>query len=326
MLSNTKSGSDFFPRRINDGACPAGLWQSGGMEIREIESFIAVAEELHFGRAASRLHIAQPPLSKQIRRLEHDLGAVLFERTTRTVRLTAAGEAFLASARSVLDAIAVARHSVQAASLGEVGRVSVGFAGASSWDALPRLTRAVTTELPGVELVLRGQTFSGECIGQITAGDLDLGFVSLSSVPNVSMRVVHNEELVVALPDTHPLAGSAEVAVEALAAERFVSFPAARGSAIRDAMTRLCGDAGFVPLIGQEAPDAYNLLTLVGAGVGVALVVSSAQHIHMDHVVFRSLSGRSPVLPIALAWRTQNDSAALKAVLRVAERVLPVPD
>lgn len=140
---------------------------------------MAVAEELHFGRAAARLHMAQPPLSQYIRLLERDLGVKLFERSTRSVRLTAAGDSLLEPARRVLAEASVARRTVQAASAGEVGRVRIGFARATSYDALPRLTRAVTSDLPGIELALRGQTYSGEALSRISEGTLDLGFVAL---------------------------------------------------------------------------------------------------------------------------------------------------
>lgn len=295
------------------------------MELRHLEGFVAVAEELHFGRAAARLHMAQPPLSQYIRLLERDLGVKLFERSTRSVRLTAAGDSLLEPARRVLTEAAVARRTVQAASAGEVGRVTIGFAGASSYDALPRLTRAVTSELPGVELALRGQTYSGEALSRISEGTLDLGFVQLPTSGGISSRVVRTEELVIAVPDTHPLAQLSSIDVADLASERFVSFPAARGSAVRDVTMQACRNAGFTPRITQEAPDAYNLLTLVGAGVGVAICVSSAQNIHMEHVAFRPLTGDVPIMSIALAWRSDNPSAALHAVLRVAERALPTP-
>ncbi|GAB2738064.1 LysR family transcriptional regulator [Salinifilum aidingensis] len=295
------------------------------MELRHLEGFVAVAEELHFGRAAARLHMAQPPLSQYIRLLERDLGVTLFERSTRSVRLTAAGSSLLEPARRVLAEAAVARRTAQAAGTGEVGRVTVGFAGASSYDALPRLTRAVSSELPGVELVLRGQTYSGEALSRIGDGTLDLGFVALPTRGGVSSRVVRVERLVIALPDTHPLADRSSIGLAELAHERFVSFPASRGSAVRDATMQACFNAGFTPLITQEAPDAYNLLTVVGAGVGVALVVSSAQNIRMEHVVFRPVSGEVPTMSIALAWRSDNPSAALRSVLEVAETALPTP-
>ncbi|WP_327181473.1 LysR family transcriptional regulator [Streptomyces sp. NBC_01334] len=296
------------------------------MELRHLSGFVAVAEELHFGRAAERLHIAQSPLSQQIRLLERDLGVKLFDRTTRSVRLTAAGQALLEPARHLLAEASAVRRTVQAAHLGDVGRVTIGFAGASSYSALPLLTRAVTSELPGIELILEGQTYTGEALGRIADGSLDVGFVALPVRRGISTRVVQMERLALALPDSHPLAQRAELAFADLAHEPFVSFPVSRGSAVREAMVQACHEAGFAPRIVQEAPDSYNLLALVGAGVGLAVVVESARAIRLEHVVFRPLAGDDvPVLPIALGWRTGNPSAALKAVLRVAERVMPTP-
>ncbi|MFG2123474.1 LysR family transcriptional regulator [Streptomyces sp. NPDC048710] len=296
------------------------------MELRHLSGFVAVAEELHFGRAAERLHIAQSPLSQQIRLLERDLGVTLFERTTRSVRLTAAGQALLEPARHLLAEASAVRRTVQAAHLGEVGRVTIGFAGASSYSVLPVLTRAVTSELPGIELVLEGQTYAGEALGRIAEGSLDVGFVALPVRRGISTRVVRMERLMIALPDSHPLAQRVDVSFADLAHEPFVTFPVSRGSAVRDAMVQACHEAGFAPRIVQEAPDSYNLLALVGAGVGLAVVVESARAIRLEHVVFRPLTGDDvPVLPIALGWRTGNPSAALQAVLRVAERVLPTP-
>lgn len=296
-----------------------------GVELRHLSGFVAVAEELHFGRAAERMHIAQSPLSQQIRLLERDLGVKLFDRTTRSVRLTAAGQALLGPARHLLAEASAVRRTVQAAHLGEVGRVTVGFAGASSYSALPVLTRAVGSELPGIELVLEGQTYTGEALGRIMDGSLDIGFVALPVRRGILARVVRLERLLLALPDSHPLAQRDEVEIAELAHESLVTFPVQRGSAVREAMVQACHEAGFAPRIVQEAPDSYNLLALVGAGMGVAVVVQSAQNIHLEHVVFRPLAGDVPVLPIALAWRSGNRSAALQAVLRVAERVLPTP-
>ncbi|MFE6893784.1 LysR substrate-binding domain-containing protein [Streptomyces sp. NPDC057694] len=296
------------------------------MELKHLNGFVAVAEELHFGRAAERLHIAQSPLSQQIRLLERDLGVKLFERTTRTVRLTPAGRALLDPARALLTDAATLRRTVRSAHLGETGRVTVGFGGASAYSALPALTRAVNSELPGVELVLESQIFTGEALARLIDGTIDLGVAALPVRRGITARVVRAEPLVCALPEGHRLAAQDGVTFAELRGERFVTFPVARGSAVREAMVQGCHDAGFAPRIAQEAPDSYNLLALVGAGVGVAVVVGSARSIHLEHVVFRPLVGEDvPVLPIALAWRTGNDSAALAAVLAVAERVLPTP-
>ncbi len=296
------------------------------MELRYLTSFVAVAEELHFGRAAKRLQMAQPPLSQQIRQLEKELGVQLFERSTRSVRLTSAGEAFLKPVRTVLEDLDIATRVAKAAGRGEYGRVSVGFAGASSHASLPRLTRAVRAAHPGIELVMRGQTYANRALARIADGTLDLGFVRLPvTQPGVEYRVIAEEELVCALPSDHPLAQNRRIAVSDLADEPFVSFPARTGSSLRDATVQACEAAGHNPRIVQEAPDSYTILALVAMGVGVTLTLTSCMHIQQTGLVYRPLTGPPVTLQAALAWRTDNPSAALRSVLDVAADALPTP-
>ncbi|MEV6744774.1 LysR family transcriptional regulator [Streptomyces sp. NPDC051080] len=296
------------------------------MELRHLSAFVAVAEELHFGRAAKRLQMAQPPLSQQIRQLEKELGVQLFERNTRSVRLTSAGESFLQPVRTVLDDLDTAVRAAKAAGRGEYGRVTIGFAGASSHETLPHLTRAVRAAHPALELVMRGQTYANVALDRVADGSLDLGFVRLPvTQPGVAYRVIDEEELVCALPFDHRLARLESVPIDVLAEEPFVSFPANTGSTVRDAMVGACEAAGFNPRVVQEAPDSYTILALVAAGVGVTLTVTSVQHIQQNGLVYRPLSGPPIRLQAALAWRADNPSAALRAVLAVAEDALPTP-
>lgn len=297
------------------------------MELRYLKSFIAVAEELHFGRAAERLHMAQPPLSHQIQKLEKELGVQLFERSTRSVRLTSAGESFLGPAREALVGVDVAVRAAKNAGTGKFGRVSVGFAGASSHESLPLLTHAVRQAHPGIELDMRGQTYANVALSRVADGTLDLGFVRLPvTQPGVESRVIMNEELICALPADHKLARRKRIPIEYLAEEPFVSFPPNSGSTVRDATLRRCEGAGFNPRIVQDAPDSYTILALVAAGVGVTLTLTSCQHIQQNGLVYRSLAKPGPLLQSALAWRTDNPSAVLRAVLIVAEEALPTPD
>ncbi|MEW2308156.1 LysR family transcriptional regulator [Streptomyces sp. NPDC006864] len=296
------------------------------MELRHLNAFLAVAEELHFGRAAKRLQMAQPPLSQQIRQLERELGVQLFHRNTRSVRLTSAGESFLEPVRTVLDDLDTAVRAARSAGTGEYGRVTIGFAGASSHETLPRLTRAVRAAHPGLELVMTGQTYANTALSRVADGSLDLGFVRLPVTrPGIAHRVIDEEELVCALPSDHSLARSRAVPLAVLAGEPFVSFPANSGSTVRDAMTEACEGAGFTPRTVQEAPDSYTILALVAAGVGVTLTVTSVQHIQQNGLVYRPLAGPPIRLRAALAWRADNPSAALRAVLAVAEEALPTP-
>jgi DNA-binding transcriptional LysR family regulator len=295
------------------------------VELRHLTAFVAVAEELHFGRAARRLHMAQPPLSQQIRQLEKELGVQLFERNTRTVRLTSAGQSFLEPVRRVLVDVDMATRAAQAAGRGEYGRVTVGFAGASSHASLPVLTRAVRAAHPGIKLVMEGQTYANVALDRVADGSLDLGFVRTPvRRTGVECRVIMDEQIVCALPQDHELARSDAVALRALQDEPFVSFPANSGSSVRDATVRACEEQGFMPRFVQEAPDSYTILALVAAGVGMTLTLSSCAHIQQTGLVYRPL--RETIrLHSALAWRSDNPSAALKAVLTVAETALPSP-
>ncbi|GAB2996612.1 LysR family transcriptional regulator [Amycolatopsis acidiphila] len=296
------------------------------MELRYLVSFLAVAEELHFGRAAKRLQMAQPPLSQQIRQLEKELGVQLFERNTRSVRLTSAGEAFVSPVNRVLDDLDIAMRAVKAAGRGEYGRVTVGFAGASSHESLPLLTRAVRAAHPGLELVMKGQTYANVALARVADGSLDLGFVRLPvNLPGVRARVIDEEEMICALPSDHPLAKRKRIPIEELADQPFVSFPSNAGSSVRDATVRACIAAGFNPRVVQEAPDSYTILALVAAGVGVTLTLTSCQHIQQTGLVYRPLSGPGIRLQAALAWRADNPSAALRTVLAIAEEALPTP-
>ncbi|MEU0480767.1 LysR family transcriptional regulator [Streptosporangium sp. NPDC006013] len=301
------------------------------MELRHLTAFVAVAEELHFGHAARRLQMAQPPLSQRIRQLEKELGVQLFERNTRSVRLTSAGRSFLEPARMVLESVDAARRAARAAGRGEYGRVTVGFAGASSHETLPLLTSAVRVSHPGIELVLTGQTYANAALARVADGSLDLGFVRLPAAqpatpPGVATRVIDEEELVCAVPSDHRLARHGHIPVSALAGEPFVSFPADTGSSLRDATFLTCAAAGFTPRIVQEAPDSHTVLALVAAGVGVTLTLTSCRHIQQTGLVYRPLAGPPIRLRAALAWRTDNPSAALRTVLAMAEKALPTPE
>lgn len=296
------------------------------MELRYLAAFVAVAEELHFGRAARRLQMAQPPLSQLIRQLEKELDVQLFERSTRSVRLTSAGETFLEPARRVLDDVDLAKRAARTAGTGEYGRVTIGFGGASSHAALPRLARAVRAAHPGLELVMKVRTYANVVLEGVADGTLDLGFVRMPvDRPGLRTRIIENDRLVCALPTDHPLAGKDEIDLADLAHEPFVSLPANSGSTLRDAMTRTCEETGFTPKVAQEAPDSNTVLALVSAGVGVTLTLKSVEHVCQGGLVYLPLADRTVWLQAALAWRADNPSAALRAVLAIGERELPTP-
>lgn len=298
------------------------------MDLRDLEAFSAVAEELHFGRAAARLHMAQPPLSNRISQLEKELRLQLFQRTTRSVTLTDAGLRLLGPARRVLNQVAAVREVAASIASGEEGRVRIGFAGASSQRLLPTLTRAVRTAHPGIELVLQSQTYVYTALDQLISGELDLAFVRLPIAhAELSHRVVEVEQLLCALPSGHRLADEDSVHLEDLVGEDFVSLPDDQGSMLQMTMVNRCQAAGFRPKITQVAPDSSTVLALVAAGAGVTITLSSVCPVQSVGIVYKPIAGTDPGhLLAALAWRTENPSAALRRVLAVGQTALPTPD
>lgn len=298
------------------------------MEFHHLKAFLAVAEELHFGRAAERMHMAQPPLSRTIKQLEKELGAQLFERTTRSVRLTTAGQALVRPATDVLDGVRVARSAVRAAGVGETGRVRLGFAGPSSHLLISQLARLVRQRHPGIELSLKSVTYAHAGLREVMDGAMDLAFVRFPVQPvGIVSRVVAAERYVLAVPVGHPLADRDEVSMADCREESFVALPADPGSSVRDDFVRSCHEAGFAPDIVQSAPDSWTAIALVAAGVGVTFTVDTAvANMQADGVaVVPLVEGREPVYA-RLAWREGDDNPALREVLRASEEALPTPE
>ena len=290
------------------------------MDLRHFQAFIAVAEELHFSRAAERLRIAQPPLSQRIRQMERELGVELFVRSTRSVSLTPAGESLLGPARKVVSGADEAREAALAGALGESGRVTIGFAGASSRIALPQLAGAVRARYPNLDLQLRGQTYANAALEQVREGSLDLGFVRLPFLTRgVDYVVIEREELICALPAAHPLAERPTVSLMDLVDEPFVTFPANSGSSLHAIGVQACMQAGFQPRVAQAAPDSYTILALVAAGVGVTLTLTSCKDIQPYGLVYKPISDFTPALYAALAWNTETASPATHSVVSVAK-------
>ncbi|KFG72886.1 LysR substrate-binding domain-containing protein [Streptomyces mutabilis] len=298
------------------------------MDLRDLEAFVAVAEELHFGRAAIRLHVAQPPLSNRIRRLESELHLQLFERSTRTVTLTDAGNRLLDPARRTLRQAAATAEVAASIASGEEGRVRTGFAGASSQRLLPVLATAVREAHPRIELVLKSQTYVYTALEELLSGELDLAFVRLPIPhPELSFRAVEVEELICALPADHRLAERERLRLGELAQEDFVSLPPDQGSMLQATMVSLCHGAGFRPRITLHAPDSSTVLALVAAGAGVTITLSSVRPVQSVGIVYRPLEAIRPShLISALAWRTDNPSPALTRVVDVSRQALPTPD
>jgi DNA-binding transcriptional LysR family regulator len=288
------------------------------MEMRRLRHFVVLAEELHFGRAARRLALTQPPLSISIRGLEEELGVRLFERTRRNVSLTHAGAIFLAEARGILERTARAVDLAKAAYRGEVGRLTVGFLAASAYTLLPPVLREFNLRSPGVSLELR-ELLMAQQLEALRRGDIDIGFLRPPIVdPSLASEVILEEPMIVALPHGHRLAKLARIPPRSLAAERFVMYPREPGLVFHDIIMDFCRKAGFVPRVAHEASQTHAVMGLVSAGLGVALVPDSIRVITMRGVAFRPITRGAPVVRTTLAWQANNASPLVRAFLETA--------
>jgi len=283
------------------------------MELRHLRYFVAVAEERHFGRAATRLRIAQPPLSRQIQALEAELGFALFERTRRQVELTAGGAALLEGARRVFEAVDLAVHDAARASRGESGRIVVGYLSTFANSGLPEIVRAFRARAASVEVELREMSPQAQ-VEALRARGIDVGFVRAPlDEPGIASERVRSEPLVVAVPKGHALASRAAVDLAELANEPFVLFPRARGPSYFDELMRLCHRAGFTPRIVQEAPQ-LDIVSLVAAGLGVSILPSSVRKIRRSGVSLLRIVGR-PRTELLVAWRSRDASPVVRTFL-----------
>jgi DNA-binding transcriptional LysR family regulator len=289
------------------------------MELRHLRYFVAVAEELHFGRAAARLHIAQPPLSQQIRRLESELGVELLRRNRRTVQLTDAGRLLLEQSRPLLAQAERIEQLLGEAAGGEVGRLGIGFVGSASYEALPRILRAFRSRFPNVELRLEELTTAGQA-SALAAGRIDVGLLRTPvGDPSLELTPLVEERLVVALPDSHALAARKRVPVAALAGEPFVLVPRQLGTGLYDDVLAVCRAAGFSPNVVQEANEMQTIVSLVSAGIGVSLVPESVETFSPPRVAYRPLTGPNASLEIALAHRQAERSPLVARFREVAK-------
>ncbi|PWJ24861.1 LysR family transcriptional regulator [Branchiibius hedensis] len=294
------------------------------MDIAHLRAFIAVAEELHFGRAAERLHVAQPPLSRTIQQLERELGSKLFDRSTRSVRLTAAGQALLAPAHQVMESLRRAEAAVQSAGSGEVGFIRIGFAGISSYQLVAEWARVVRQHRPGIRLELYSQNFALPAMRKLINDEVDVALGRWDIIPGgISSRIASADSLVMALPDTHPMAQASSVSIADLRHESFISLPPYEGAVLPDRLRRLAHDAGFSANVVQVAPDTLSALALVSAEVGCHLTLASvAEHANQTHVEFIPITDETLEVNLQLAWRSDDVNPALAAVLSLATELL----
>lgn len=290
------------------------------MEMRHLRYFVAVAEECHFGRAAARLHMAQPPLSQQIKQLETDLGVTLLLRTTRKVELTAAGERFLERTRQILASVDSAADEAARVAAGEIGRLAIGFTGSATYDLLPRLARVLRQEFPLIELELRGEMLTPRQVSCLLDRTLDVGFLRPPvRNPELAVQVLRSEPLVAVLPETHPLAARSAVRLSELADEPFIGYPSHSRSVVYDAVFDACRDVGFTPSLVHEVAETSTLVSFVAAGLGVALVPESVRHLQITGAVYLPLAGKAVDVELAVATRREDPSPHLTRVLATTQ-------
>ena len=296
------------------------------MELRHLRYFIAVAEELHFTRAAQRLHIGQPPLSHAIQMLEADVGALLFERSKRWVRLTPAGKLFLADARGILLMADQAAETARRAQRGEAGELRIGFTSSTPFTPLfAAVINRYRQQFPLVSLRLQEMVTSRQ-MEAITQRSLDLGFIrppdGVSGVntgsDTLTFSKLRKDNLVVVLPTAHGLAPRKKIAVKELASEPFVMYPHTAGVGIYPQIYSLCHAAGFVPHVAQEAGESSTIIGLVAAGCGISILPNSFERIQMEGVCYRPLSDAGAGTALLLAQRKAEHAPLVDAFVALA--------
>lgn len=293
------------------------------MEIRLLRSFVVLAEEQHFGRAAARLHIAQPALSQQLKQLEQQLGVRLLDRSTRRAELTEAGRLLSERARQALAVIDRTTADLALVSAGRVGRVRLGFVGTATYELLPSVARRMRKELPGLELELRGELLGPDLLDRVVRDELDVAVLRPSGPAPAGLEVeeLRREPLVVVLPRDHRYAACEHVRLSDLAGDPLVAHPSGRKSTMQPLVLDACRAAGFEPEV-IEVGETGTLVAVVAAGLGVGLVPEAVRALQLDGVVYRPLTGPPIEVPLALAHRVDPVPAVRRAaaVIRAAAR------
>ena len=282
-------------------------------DLRRLRYFVAVAERLHFGRAAEALHISQPPLSRAIRALEEDLGVALFARTRRKVELTPEGERLLEETRRLTGHLERTVHELRAMASGKHARLRIGFVSLADYGGvLPELLKAYKGSHPAVRLSLR-EMLSPDQAAALHAGELDVGLLlpPVAGAARLEHIVVQRESFVVALPARHPLARSrGRVRLRELAGEPFVMIPRQIAPRLYDIVAELAAQAGMSLNVAQEAIQMQTVVSLVSSGLGAAVVPASVANLGRRGVVYRPLAEQHPRLDLWLAWRRGTLSPA----------------
>ena len=284
-------------------------------ELSQLRCFIAVAEEMHFGRAAARMNMTQPPLSRQIQLLERLLGVTLLERSSRVVRLTPAGKAFLVDARKIIRMADSAALNSRRAARGEAGALALGFTAASSYRFVPRMMDRIRAELPEIDLSLK-EMVSSDQLDALLSRDIDLGLIR-PPLGNVELEAVTvlREGLLIAAPTSEIAGHGTPTCLADFDGMPMVIFSPNGARYFFDLLTGLFADAGITPRYVQYVSQIHSILALVGAGLGAALVPEAASALHFEGVTFTPLKEADRHVELLLAWRRDNDNPALSRAI-----------
>lgn len=291
-------------------------------DLTQLRSFVTVAEELHFGRAAARLNMTQPPLSRQIQVLEHVVGAKLLERSSRSVSLTVAGRSFLPEARRILKLSDSAARLAQRIALGRAGSIKIGFTAATAYSFLPRLVKTCLADLPDIDLSLR-EMVSGDQLEALDTGQIDVGLLRKPFFrPECEAVRVATEPLVAALPEGHALLKHPKLPLDALNGQPFIMYSPFESRYFHDLLTGLFQEAAVQPAYIQTLSQIHSMLALVQAGLGLAIVPLAATNLNFGGVVFRPLKiSREAAVELYLVWQKASDNPALGRFLEAARKV-----
>lgn len=293
------------------------------MKLHAFQYFVVVAEELHFGNAAARLHITQPALSRQIHRLEMELGVKLFRRTKRTVQLTDAGAAFLDEIRKALQQVDSAVQVAQRVARGEVGALRIAFTPSSMHTVLPKILKHFRDLYPDVELALT-EICTLDQVHQLKAEKIDVGFLHPPIDDTfLNLYPLQGERLQVALPQNHPLTNQPHIPLKALAHEAFILHPRDEGPVLYDQFLTLCREADFEPHIVYEEVKHQTRIGLVAAGMGLTFTPESLEKAGLTGIAYRPLAGEPLALQLAVAWQRHPSSPVIQKFVQVVAEITP---
>jgi DNA-binding transcriptional LysR family regulator len=293
------------------------------MELRHLKYFVVVAEERHFTRAAERLGMAQPPLSQQIRKLEHEIGALLFRRLTRGVELTDAGRVLYEDARRIVDQVEQAKTRAQSAARGQTGHIRVGFASSVVFHpVIAEIVRAYRETHPDVRLS-PSESNVAALIDDLLAERIDLAIIRQTAQESERLKIeaLFDEHMVVALPPQHRLGGEAGISLQSLAQETLIMFPRSIAPVLYDEVMSACQRAGFSPQLGQESTQVASAVSMVAAGFGVSIVPQSIRQVAATGVTYHAIDGPGPKAQIVIAYRSTEFSKVVRDFLEVARRL-----